>query len=1146
MERKQVAVASCIVIAAVCGPVRAAGVPQPVAPGEEFAASLDARVFQAGGYGAWPEALGPIFDQAAKTYNVPRELLLALGKIGSAFENRGDQPTIEYGYGVMALRNNPWGGESLLTAAQLLHVSADTIKSDPRLNIMGAAAVLDAYANEAKLDRTAGLDMWLGPLIRYSGLQSPYDRLFAQEVFERLQGGLDATNTWGETFAFAAQPVTIDLESLSPPPEPGVSSPDYGPATWDPAPICNYSTANNIGDTVIIHTVEGSYAGCISWFKNCTAQVTSQYVVSEGGAITQMVRENQQAWHVSCYNYRAIGLEHEGYAASPSHPLAQYDASADLVKDICNRHGIPKSHNAVGPGILGHIDVTNCCCGTHTDPGNGWDWSYFISRVNGAVAQPSGPWTHSSGEFNPTQTTGSWTAFTDCDSVTSWWATVSTGSELFANWDIKRLNWNFRGRFRFDAWIPCTNATKGTRYRFQRYDYNPSAANPDNNRVFTEGCDQNLFSRWVRVSERDWGNDRPGGVNVGTYDVYYNGSSYTQMGISKVRWYGHKWEYINDWTCLGGYSSSAVSDSHGLPESGLYLYPAVDATHGNVFAYSGKTPGHVQTGDCNWANSLDFKGNAHAYGGGDNMDSYGFCWVYAPAGAGPKFLIGSDDGNRVWVNGSLINDNNSARGLTRDQDETSGIGLPTGWSRVLFKIHNGTGSFQGTVSLRNGTYRSYNEPSVTLYDLGGGVKTFGLGYEQDDWYPRIDVASFYGAGDPQPNSNYYGNNSTVTAGGTASVTGPVPLWKVMHFEWGYGLSGDTNYTDVSSTGATWSHTATGVTGHRRFHFFSVSQSRRTSFQNSGVSGGWNWADGGAGNYMDVYVDNVPPQNPGFASVTVAGTSRVDLAWSIPLDQGVGTDPGADEAADETNSAGGNYNYYRRGDVGVSVRRNGTSIYDWSTDTSASDDALSPNIACTYEIAARDNNSGGRGAWNNQTGWVGSTTVWTLSAPPADGSVTPNPSSAVAGNTVSWTAVGGFGAGTIAKYKYAFDTNATHTWDGSEADWSGGDLATVPDSAGTWYLHVQGYNGAGAANGTYDYALTVAASPFAAADFDRDGDVDLTDFSYFQMCFNGPNRPAAQPGCVFADLDDDNDVDLTDFAVFQGCFNGPNRPAACRP
>lgn len=67
---------------------------------------------------------------------------------------------------------------------------------------------------------------------------------------------------------------------------------------------------------------------------------------------------------------------------------------------------------------------------------------------------------------------------------------------------------------------------------------------------------------------------------------------------------------------------------------------------------------------------------------------------------------------------------------------------------------------------------------------------------------------------------------------------------------------------------------------------------------------------------------------------------------------------------------------------------------------------------------------------------------------------------------------------------------------------------------------------------------------ALPDIDADRDVDLADFTTFQACFNGPNRPAALPGCASVDFDQDTDVDLVDFKVFQTCFNGPNRPPAC--
>lgn len=65
-------------------------------------------------------------------------------------------------------------------------------------------------------------------------------------------------------------------------------------------------------------------------------------------------------------------------------------------------------------------------------------------------------------------------------------------------------------------------------------------------------------------------------------------------------------------------------------------------------------------------------------------------------------------------------------------------------------------------------------------------------------------------------------------------------------------------------------------------------------------------------------------------------------------------------------------------------------------------------------------------------------------------------------------------------------------------------------------------------------------PALTGDVDRDGDVDQTDFGYFQACISGPGQPFA-PGCERADLDGNNAVDSDDFGIFQGCISGPNVP-----
>lgn len=82
--------------------------------------------------------------------------------------------------------------------------------------------------------------------------------------------------------------------------------------------------------------------------------------------------------------------------------------------------------------------------------------------------------------------------------------------------------------------------------------------------------------------------------------------------------------------------------------------------------------------------------------------------------------------------------------------------------------------------------------------------------------------------------------------------------------------------------------------------------------------------------------------------------------------------------------------------------------------------------------------------------------------------------------------------------------------------------------------------------TDNLAFTVTAMPPPEnGDVDSDGDVDLSDFGFFQICFNGPNRPPMlNSSCDVVDFDKDDDVDLADFAEFLACFNGANRPPAC--
>jgi N-acetyl-anhydromuramyl-L-alanine amidase AmpD len=176
-----------------------------------------------------------------------------------------------------------------------------------------------------------------------------------------------------------------------------VASPDYPPALWAAAPSCNFSSRAGTAITgVVIHDVEGTYAGCISWFQNCASSVSAHYVArSSDGQITQMVYETDKAWHVGSENPYTIGIEHEGYVNQASwYTTAMYQGSANLVRDICSSNAINPLRTYFGPGCSG--SSTQCLQGTcvkvkghqmypnqtHDDPGPNWNWDKYYKLIN--------------------------------------------------------------------------------------------------------------------------------------------------------------------------------------------------------------------------------------------------------------------------------------------------------------------------------------------------------------------------------------------------------------------------------------------------------------------------------------------------------------------------------------------------------------------------------------------------------------------------------------------------------------------------------------------------------------------------------------------------------------------------------------------
>lgn len=193
--------------------------------------------------------------------------------------------------------------------------------------------------------------------------------------------GCTRTVTWSLAFVVAAAASAVAQT------KPYVSSRPASPSNYS---VSSISRGIN---WVVIHTIEGSYEGGISWFQNPAARSSSHYIVSHGGSIAQLVADKNIAWHCgnSYYNGHSIGIEHEGYAGRNTWTDAQYRASAALTRWACLAYGVPmdRSH------IIGHNEVPDPDgtgfggASNHTDPGPYFNWSYYISLVRGGSPSPA-------------------------------------------------------------------------------------------------------------------------------------------------------------------------------------------------------------------------------------------------------------------------------------------------------------------------------------------------------------------------------------------------------------------------------------------------------------------------------------------------------------------------------------------------------------------------------------------------------------------------------------------------------------------------------------------------------------------------------------------------------------------------------------
>ena len=329
-------------------------------------------------------------------------------------------------YGVMGLTENGQGyfRNNLIYVSQLSGYSVADMKADPEKNILAYAKAfstlqqkLSISGNDLKTYQPIFIALSELPLV--NDLQNDFAiNAHLYQLYWFLSKGefqdfygfpdylIDIKSIFGNNYEIlSSQTVIINSSAITNNSGAAykssgvakVASPDYGPAIWDPT-TCNYSSRNGTAITMVaIHDVEGTYAGCISWFKNCSASASAHYVArSSDGQITQMIYEIDKAWHIGSENPYTLGIEHEGYASSGAswYTTAMLTSSAALVRDMCSSHGINPLRCYFGPGCSG--STTQCLQGTcvkikghqmfpnqtHSDPGPYWNWDKYYKLLN--------------------------------------------------------------------------------------------------------------------------------------------------------------------------------------------------------------------------------------------------------------------------------------------------------------------------------------------------------------------------------------------------------------------------------------------------------------------------------------------------------------------------------------------------------------------------------------------------------------------------------------------------------------------------------------------------------------------------------------------------------------------------------------------
>lgn len=314
--------------------------------------------------------------------------------------------------------------------AQLSGYTENSIKKNPRINILAFAKAYSILLHQNNFNTNSNKNKHLQVLellselpnnntddlyikdIQLYGILSFLNNNEFQNYYHTEKFNFDLVSIFGEENYNVLSATQVDIENndiksntgytyktiqtseiLAPCVMPSGAA-EFPTAIWDPAASTNYGAAI-APDMVAIHTMQGSYAGSISWFKNTSASVSAQYCVrSYDGQVTQMVCHKRKAYHVGSSNGLAVGIEQEAYAEDGLawFTNAQYTSVANLINYISSAESVQKLRMYNGSPVNGLLPLSNTCykikghqhypSNTHVDPGPSFDWERLYRMVN--------------------------------------------------------------------------------------------------------------------------------------------------------------------------------------------------------------------------------------------------------------------------------------------------------------------------------------------------------------------------------------------------------------------------------------------------------------------------------------------------------------------------------------------------------------------------------------------------------------------------------------------------------------------------------------------------------------------------------------------------------------------------------------------